>query len=159
MMKRFATIACLCLGLLTLQTQTVPAAEPESLLRDFPRTQLIIDTGGSGCVMFRVYVAQTRDHRAQGLMHIRSMDEDEGMVFLYPQPTDVSMWMKNTIIPLDMLFVGPDLSIAAVHEGAVPWSEDIIHPGVETSVVIELNAGAVQRFNIRRGNRIILPAG
>ncbi len=91
-------------------------------------------------------------------MHIEAMDEYEGMIFLYEQPAEISMWMKNTLIPLDMLFVTSDATIASVHNNAVPMSEAIISSGSSVAAVIELNAGAADRFGIQAGDRIIIPA-
>jgi uncharacterized membrane protein (UPF0127 family) len=139
-------------------TDELRAAKPENLLRGFPRTKLIIDTSGSGCILFDVYVAQTPEHRSQGLMYIESMADYEGMIFIYSASLQISMWMKNTLIPLDMLFIDKDLKIASMHPDAVPHSEEIIESGKQVAAVIELNAGSIKRFNIKSGNRIIFPA-
>ena len=123
------------------------------------RTQLIVDTRGHGCVLFDVYVAQGPAQRAQGLMHIETMDRHEGMIFLYPQEGRISMWMKNTLISLDMLFIDKESKVAHLHAGAVPLSETIIDSGADVVAVIELNAGSINDFGIETGNRIIFPAG
>ncbi len=135
------------------------AARPEYFVRDFPRAQLIIDTQERGCVLFDVYVAQSPAQRAQGLMHIEAMDQYEGMIFLYPQEGRISMWMKNTLISLDMLFIDKQSKIANMHAGAVPLAETIIDSGTNVIAVIELKAGAINYFGIETGNRIIFPAG
>lgn len=152
---RFPVIAVLAIFAAT----TVQAAEPARLLSGFPKSRLIIDTSGSGCVLFDVYVAQTYDQRSQGLMHIESLGEYEGMVFLYGRPATISMWMRNTLIPLDMLFIGTDSRIESIHANAVPLSEAIIESGPAAIGVIELNGGAARRFNIETGNQVIFPAG
>ena len=138
---------------------SVQAAEPARLLNGFPQTKLIIDTSGSGCVLFDIYVAQNSAQRTQGLMHIESLGEYEGMIFLYGRPTTISMWMRNTLIPLDMLFVNADSRIDSIHANATPLSEDIIESGPAAVAVIELNGGAARRFNIEPGNEVIFPAG
>jgi uncharacterized membrane protein (UPF0127 family) len=154
----------ICLIFLTLSslgifTIAINAAEPENLLREFPRTQLIIDTSNSKCVLFDVYVAQSSAQRSQGLMHIVSMGAYEGMIFIYDDNTHISMWMKNTLIPLDMLFVDKDLRISSTHQNAVPYSEKIIQSGQEVIAVIELNGGSVEYFHLEPGNRIMFPTG
>jgi uncharacterized protein len=140
--------------------ETSKAARPEYFVRDFPRAQLIINTrGGHGCVLFDIYVAQSPAQRAQGLMHIEAMGQYEGMIFLSAQEERISMWMKNTLISLDMLFVDKQSKIVSLHAGAVPLSETIIDSGVDAVAVIELNAGSIEYFGIETGNRIIFPAG
>ena len=89
-------------------------------------------------------------------MFIESMDLYEGMLFVYPDSSLISMWMKNTLISLDMLFIDSQLRVAHIHKGAVPLSEDIIDSQVPVSGVIELNAGATGRFSIATGDQIIL---
>ncbi len=135
------------------------SARPENLLREFSRSQLIIVTNIRQCILFDVYVAQTPSQRSQGLMYIESMRSHEGMIFLYRENLRISMWMKNTLIPLDMLFIDNNNDIVSMHLDAVPQSEETIESGKEVVAVIELNAGSVKRFNIRTGNRIIFPAG
>ena len=130
------------------------AAQPEELLRSFGRGQVVVETSKKGCVLFDVYVAQTADQRSQGLMHIRSMDNQEGMIFLYPKAVRIYMWMKNTYIPLDMLFIAANQKIVHVHENATPHSETIIDSAQDTVAVIELNAGIASQYGITSGGRI-----
>ncbi|MCP4000921.1 MAG: DUF192 domain-containing protein [Gammaproteobacteria bacterium] len=144
---------------LSIFTIEIHAAKPENLLREFPRTQLIINTNNGKCIVFDVYVAQTSAQRSQGLMHIESMGTYEGMIFIYEVNTRISMWMKNTLIPLDMLFLDKTLKIASMHQGAVPHSEKIIQSRQEAIAVIELNGGSIEYFRIKAGDEIIFPAG
>jgi len=148
-------ISLVCLLLL----QGVNAAEPAFFLRGFQQSKLIIDTESRGCVLFDVYVAQTPEQRAQGLMRIESMQRYEGMIFLYAEEASISMWMKNTLIPLDMIFISRNARIANIHRNAVPMSEEIIDSGAAVIAVIELNGGAADYFGISNGDRIIFPAG
>jgi uncharacterized membrane protein (UPF0127 family) len=134
-------------------------ARPENLLREFSRSQLIIVTNNSKCILFDVYVAQTPSQRSQGLMYIESLGSHEGMIFLYRESVRISMWMKNTLIPLDMLFIDIKHGIVSMRLDAVPHSEETIESGKEVVAVIELNAGSVEFFKISTGNRIIFPAG
>jgi uncharacterized membrane protein (UPF0127 family) len=133
------------------------SAEPADLLRGFNRAQLIIDSSSRGCILFDIYIANSREQRSQGLMFIRSMDEYEGMLFIYPEPAEISMWMKNTLIPLDMLFIDHKLTITAIHKNAPPLSTDIISSGGVVNGVIELNGGSAVKFGIRHGDQIIFP--
>jgi uncharacterized membrane protein (UPF0127 family) len=129
------------------------SAEPAHLLRGFERARVII-TAKTSCILFDLYVAGTPEQRSQGLMYIHSMGQYEGMLFMYARQAEISMWMKNTLIPLDMLFLDQQQSISSVHANAVPLSEDIISSGAVVSGVIELNGGAAGQFGIRSGDRI-----
>jgi uncharacterized membrane protein (UPF0127 family) len=144
--------------LIAIPAAATRAAQPCGLLKDFKRTQLVIVAASQRCILFDVYIAVTREQRAQGLMHIRQMDPYEGMIFLYDQPAMISMWMKNTLISLDMLFIEGDGRVASIHTGAVPLAEDIISSRVSVMAVLELNAGAVDQFGLRENDRIIFPA-
>ncbi|MBS94928.1 MAG: hypothetical protein CL799_10850 [Chromatiales bacterium] len=135
------------------------AAEPAGQLVGFSRSQLIITTGNQQCTLFDVYVAATAEQRAQGLMFVQEMDTYEGMIFLYPRPARISMWMKNTFIPLDMLFIDESGAIKAIHTDAVPQSTAVIDSGVSVTRVLELNGGTVRAFGIRVNDRIIFPFG
>jgi len=149
-----AMLACLWLSLGATQ-----AAEPAGLLRDFGRGHLIIDTvTAQRCVFVDVYIAATRQQWQQGLMRVRSMPLHEGMMFLYPRAREITMWMKNTYLPLDMVFIGPDNRVAHIHRDAVPHSEAVISSVASVNQVLELNAGAADTFGIEPGDRIVLSA-
>jgi len=134
-------------------------AEPADLLQEFNRAQLIIDSSSRGCILFDIYIANSSKQRSQGLMFIRAMGEYEGMLFIYSQSAEISMWMKNTLIPLDMLFIDGQLKVAVIHRDATPLSTDIISSGVPVNGVLELNGGSAKKFGIEPGDRIIFPAG
>lgn len=91
-------------------------------------------------------------------MYIRTLPSTEGMVFVYPQARELTMWMKNTFLPLDMVFVSTDNEVVHVHRDAVPQSLRIISSVAEVTRVIELNAGALDEFGIAVGDRIVFPA-
>ena len=156
---RFPGYLLIILGALMSTAQHTPAAQPADLLKEFERAQLLIETTNSGCVLFNVYIASSSQQRSQGLMYIRSMAADEGMLFIYSQPAQISMWMKNTLIPLDMLFIDSTSRISSIHENAVPYSEAIIESKDIVAGVLELNGGAARRYGITPGNRLIFPAG
>jgi uncharacterized protein len=134
------------------------AAEPAHLLRDFGRDQIIIAASSQRCIVLDVYVAATPEQRRNGLMYVESMDTNEGMVFIYSRPAEISMWMKNTLIPLDMLFFDTSLRIQHIHQNGIPLSEAIISSNGPVIGVIELNGGTAELFGILPGDRIILPS-
>lgn len=118
-----------------------------------PTTPLVIKTSG-GDVRFMVEVANTPEDLKTGLMHRTNLGFNSGMIFnIYPvRPT--AMWMKNTKIPLDMLFVAPDASISMIKENAEPMSEEQIISRDPVRAVIELNAGQVKRHGIKIGDKV-----
>ncbi len=122
-------------------------------LEQKPTTPLIVTTS-NGEIRFNVEVAQTPKELQTGLMHRTQMPLNNGMIFdIYPvRPT--GMWMKNTKISLDMLFIAPDATISLIKENATPMSEDIILSRDPVRAVIELNAGQVKRYGIKIGDKV-----
>jgi uncharacterized membrane protein (UPF0127 family) len=129
-------VTALCLG------ATAAAAEP-----------LVIHAGGSA-YKFEVEIVATPEGRAQGLMYRKSLAANAGMLFIYPDEQPVSFWMKNTLIPLDMLFVRADGSIAHIAHDAVPFDETPIDSGAAVKAVLEVNGGTANALGIREGDRV-----
>jgi uncharacterized protein len=104
--------------------------------------------------LFTVEVARTERQQEQGLMNRRALAPDAGMLFPFDPPRPASFWMRDTPIPLDMIFIRPDGSIARVAPNAVPLSEEQI--GVEEAVtaVLELRGGRAAELGIREGDRV-----
>jgi uncharacterized membrane protein (UPF0127 family) len=125
-------------------------------LATFGKSELTIDTA-SGKQHFAIEEAKTSQQMMQGLMYRRSMPADVGMLFEYDHPQPVSFWMKNTLIPLDMLFIGADGTVLDIHERAVPLSLDAISTDKPILGVLELNGGTVSRLGIKRGDRVEHP--
>lgn len=117
---------------------------------------LIIETQ-SGPVSFSVELADTQEERAVGLMNRAEMASDHGMLFDFEQNRDVLMWMKNTILPLDMLFIGSDGVIEGIAANTVPFSEDIIASPGPIRYVLEINAGEAAARGILPGDRAMHP--
>jgi hypothetical protein len=106
---------------------------------------------------FTVEVAADEQSRETGLMFRKTMAPDAGMLFDFREPQDVSFWMENTILPLDMLFVRADGTIARIKQNATPFSRENIPSGEPVQLVIELNAGRVQALGIREGGHVHAP--
>jgi len=123
-------------------------------LQSFERDQLVIESE-SGAHRFEVELAVSPEQRAQGLMFRERMAADAGMLFLYSADQPISMWMKNTLIPLDMVFVAADGRIVHVAERAVPGSMATISSGQPARAVIELNGGTAARLKIKPGDRVL----
>lgn len=102
-----------------------------------------------------IYLALDFEQQRRGLMFVRSMPANTGMLFVYDQPDMRSMWMKNTYISLDLVFARSDGTIASVIYGAQPLSLTPRGSEEPVSFVLELNAGTARRLNIGRNSRII----
>ena len=125
-------------------------------LETFPKAELTI-VSASGPHKFMVEVATTPGQMEQGLMFRRSLAADAGMIFDYGAPSTAAMWMKNTLIPLDMLFVDARGRVINIHERAIPGSLDPIGAAAPARAVIELNGGTVARLGIKPGDQVIFP--
>ncbi len=114
--------------------------------------------GDFGSAQFSVSVADTNQERAQGLMFVESMATLEGMLFVYDRPRRVSFWMRNTLIPLDMVFVGPDGVVDKIHSMAQPLDETPIFGGSDIQYVLEINGGLAERLGLAAGNVVQHPS-
>ena len=123
-------------------------------LARFPTAELTIVTGG-GPHKFKVEVATTPEQLEQGLMFRQNLAADSGMIFDFKAPQPAMMWMKNTLIPLDMLFVDAKGQIVNIHERAVPGSLDTIAAAAPVRAVVELNGGTAARLGIRPGDKVL----
>ncbi|WP_202802359.1 DUF192 domain-containing protein [Oceanibaculum indicum] len=124
----------------------------------FERSGLIIETAQGQQHRFDVEMAVTPAQQAQGLMFRQQMAPEAGMLFLYDRPQGVAMWMKNTLIPLDMFFIDAKGRITGIEERTVPFSTQTIESPGLASAVLELNAGTAERLGIRVGDRLVHPA-
>lgn len=117
-------------------------------------TTLTLETA-SGTHRYGVEVADTDAERAQGLMFRRSLPPTSGMIFLYDEPRAIGMWMKNTYISLDMIFIAADGTVHRVETNTEPFSTEIIHSGGAVVAVLELNAGEAERIGLKPGDRVV----
>ena len=122
----------------------------------FDTSPLRIETA-DGTHDFTVELALSPAQQSQGLMFRQQMAADAGMLFVHPRPRMISMWMRNTLIPLDMVFVGLDGRVTHVVERTIPLSEKTISSRVPAKAVLELNAGTAARLGIRSGDRLVHP--
>jgi len=135
--------------------QPADAVTARDLDRTFKKSTLQIATPDAKLHPFNVWIADDEQHRNRGLMFIRQLRADDGMLFIYPQPQTIAMWMKNTFVPLDMLFVAADGKVAHVVQNTVPQSLKTIESGGPVLAVVELPAGTVQRLKIGPGAQVI----
>ncbi|MFN3644204.1 MAG: DUF192 domain-containing protein [Gemmobacter sp.] len=110
-----------------------------------------------GAARFSVEVADTAETRSRGLMFRESLPRSAGMLFIFPRAGRVSFWMRNTLIPLDMIFLGADGRVTRVHANAVPRDETPIDGGDGVLAVLEINGGLAARLGIRPGAELRHP--
>jgi uncharacterized membrane protein (UPF0127 family) len=111
-----------------------------------------------GAESFAVEVADDGAERAQGLMFRESLDPAAGMLFVYESPRRASFWMKNTLIPLDMIFADASGTVTRVHSNAIPGDETPIDGGEGVALVLEINGGLAQKLGIVPGAELRHPA-
>jgi uncharacterized membrane protein (UPF0127 family) len=118
------------------------------------RVSLAIETAAGIRHEFQVEIADTPESKAQGLMFRRELAADHGMLFIFERPQRISMWMKNTPLPLDMLFIDADGVIVDLHARTVPFSLDTIASRRRALYVLEVNGGTADRLGIAVGDRV-----
>ncbi len=139
-------------ALLIFSSLIMPAAFGDVL---FKLASLKIETK-NGPVLLNVEVANTDAKREQGLMFRRSLSKDQGMIFLFESEHEITMWMKNTYIPLDMVFIGNDWRIGHIAYNAEPFSTDVISSVRPASRVLEIGAGQAKELGLAIGDSVAL---
>ena len=114
--------------------------------------------GDWGEARFSVAVADDEGERAQGLMHVEEMARSAGMLFVYERERSVRFWMRNTLIPLDMIFADASGTVQKVHVNAEPLSERLIHGGDNIQYVLEVNGGLAKQLGIDAGSELRHPS-
>jgi hypothetical protein len=127
-------------------------SEPQPRL---PEERLVIVTRDGTRHAFRVEMAVEPAHQMTGLMFRTQVGPDEGMLFDWGTPRESSMWMRNTLVPLDMLFVAADGRVHRIAERTVPHSLAAIGSRGPVRATLELAGGTAERLNIRVGDRVL----
>ena len=125
-------------------------------LANFKHDELTI-TGAGGSHKFQIELATDDAQREQGLMYRQTMAPDAGMLFIYDRVQPIAMWMENTYIPLDMLFIAADGRIVNIRQRAVPHSRETIPSDGPVKAALELNGGTVSRLGIKVGDKVAGP--
>ena len=111
----------------------------------------------SGVHVFAVELAVTEEQRARGLMFRRSLPEGQGMLFKFEPDQVINMWMHNTYIPLDMIFIRSDGRILRIAENTKPQSDDIISSGGSARGVLEVIGGTARKLGLAPGDKVAHP--
>lgn len=113
---------------------------------------------GNAVARFNVEIADTDDERALGLMNREKLATASGMLFVYERPRRAGFWMKNTLIPLDMIFANESGLVTRVHANAIPLDRTSIDGGDDVAFVLEINGGLAKRLGIVEGSVLRHPA-
>ncbi|UXM93868.1 DUF192 domain-containing protein [Bartonella sp. HY329] len=112
----------------------------------------------SGTHNYSVEIAQKPEELEAGLMFRRDFPTDRAMLFVFAAQRDIMMWMKNTPLPLDMVFVDNDGKVVSLAYNTTPESTILISSGFPTRYVVELNAGEIKKMNLKQGDCVVHPA-
>ena len=149
-----------CLGLFWVLAVATTSASGASWDRpDFATSTLSLDRGDGSLLTYRVELATTPRQQAYGLMHVEAMDADAGMLFIFDDMAVRSFWMKNTLIPLDMLFFDDEGRLVSAVEAAAPGSLISRRSEGPAKYVLELNGGSMRADSIGPDARLRFPLG
>jgi uncharacterized membrane protein (UPF0127 family) len=143
--RRFALAAPLALAACAVQAQEAEI--------QFKRSSLVVVTARRE-IKFEVELATNDTERARGLMYRKQLGPYEGMLFDFYQEMPVSFWMKNTLIPLDMVFIAADGTVKHVHANAVPLTTDPVPSRFPVRAVLEINCGSAALLGIKPGDKV-----
>jgi len=153
-MKSLIVLAVLTLGACGPQPATQQGTMPElDGAFEFAQLEIVNDAGGH--LVLDVYLAKTDEQRRRGLMFVRNMPERTGMLFIYDKDEVHSMWMKNTYIPLDIVFLLSDGSVSSIIQDTVPLTLKSQASREPVRYVLELNAGTARQLGISRKSRLL----
>ncbi len=135
-----------------MMTGLSSAQEPMRLQQD--ENPLIIQTLNKSTEL-KLEIADDDEKRMRGLMFRTDLPQNSAMLFVFERPRMITMWMRNTPLPLDMLFLDEQGVVKNIHKNAQPFSESLISSGTEVSYVVELHAGDADRFDIKSGDKVM----
>ncbi len=162
--KKIAAVLMIAACILSIAVSAIPVpivsdGNGENFSRpDFDHSTVKVIRVDGMLFSFKAEVATSDKDQTYGLMFVRSMPDDQCMIFPYASPKPVAFWMKNTLIPLDMLFVRPDGVIGQIKAKARPQDETSIYSGGPVSAVIEINGGLAKKYGLSTGDKVESPA-
>jgi uncharacterized membrane protein (UPF0127 family) len=144
-----AVLFCLLIAAMVAMMGALNAQTEIKMRRD----TLILHTAG-GAHRIDIEVAESDREQQHGLMFRQSLGDNEGMLFPYPNPREITMWMRNTYISLDMIFIRGDGIVHRIATDTEPFSENIIPSQGEATAVLEMKAGSARRLGLKAGDRV-----
>lgn len=154
LLRRLLVLVAACIAVAVSSTARSQAGPLEDLAT-FPRGKLEIADGKKVKHVFEVWLADNPRRQAQGLMFVRSLPAMRGMLFVHESPRPIGMWMKNTYIPLDMVFIDANGRIQQIVEQTTPHSLDTIRSKEPALAVLEIAGGEARRLGLRPGQRVV----
>mgnify|MGYP000017628666 FL=1 len=148
---RGLVLAIIFLLLLHNTTYAINYNDFNQNVKNYNQNLSIIDKNGSELVKYKVAVAKNQEEKSYGLMNLRYLSNEKGMLFLFKKHAIINMWMKNTLIPLDMIFIRGN-EIVWIVENTTPLSLKYISSKFEIDKVLEVNAGEVEKWGIEIGD-------
>jgi uncharacterized membrane protein (UPF0127 family) len=158
--------AAICVALFVVALTGIPSVFSSNTIVQFVRPAhakmrqaklSIVPAMGGAVHHFDIEIASSEQEKELGLMFRTSLGESEGMLFPYPYERAISMWMRNTYIPLDMVFIRANGTIARIEERAEPLSDRVISSGTAVVAVLELAGGTSARLGIKPGDKVDYP--
>ena len=157
-MSRFILIALFLVPLvLPLTACWEKSAEAPAGVTKQELQNLIIQKADGTEISFEIEIAATQKEQAQGLMNRTSLAENAGMLFIFNDDAERGFWMKNTLIPLDMIFIRADGKIHRIHENAVPEDLTTIYSQGPVAAVLEINGGLSSKIGLKKGDIVKHP--
>lgn len=151
-MRRYLLPGCFVLALvLGLHTMTIASGVYGSLAIE----PVEVVTSNGARHEFSAYVADTPEARSRGLMYVTRLESDRGMLFDFRMTGPVSMWMKNTPLSLDMLFIDEQGVVTRIEPRTRPFSTALIASGMDVRAVLEVNGGTAEKLGIAAGDRVV----
>jgi hypothetical protein len=154
---RRAFLSSVVLSVLALGGARVYGDPPPEPLDRYPTGRVTIK-GHHPDRVFKVWVAGNDARREQGLMYVKSLPADQGMLFVFEQAEILTFWMKNTFIPLDLLYIGTDGRVVRIAENAVPFSLAAIPSGKPANEVLEIAGGLSRSLQLVEGDLVVFAA-
>ena len=130
------------------------AAATELAAFTMPAPQVSVTVAGGRSVPFRVEIARTEAQRSKGLMYRKTLAPDAGMLFIFEEPAPLTFWMRNTLIPLDMIFIDDHLRVVGIVENAEPLTETGRRVQGLSRYVLEINGGLSAKLGIQPGTAV-----
>jgi uncharacterized protein len=149
MLRTCGAAALLALASIAASPAAADAACPSPTLKHAPATFVT----ATGRHKYDLEIAASPDEQQCGLMYRKTLKPGSGMIFPFSPPRSASFWMENTVLPLDLIFVGPDNKVLTIASGK-PFSRDFIDSGGITASVIELNAGQAKKIGLKPGDKV-----
>jgi hypothetical protein len=151
----FLVIAAVATILIMVLPDSGKQSSEENLSYEFVKhgTAAFFDKDGIEICSFDIEIADTAETMSTGLMYRDSLAVNQAMLFLYEKPDILSFWMKNTYLPLDIIFIGPDSTIVSIGKETTPFSEASVVSKGPSQYVLEVNAGISDKFNLNIGDK------